>query len=108
VRITASLGGVIPSGDEEDADSGVANPDRLLRDAADRPDAPVEVDLAGRRDPAAVVDVLAESLEEVESEGETRGRPADVAGVDRDLERQLDRGRGRDEDADDRALRVVR
>src|SRR3954466_3722471 len=92
VRITASLGGVIPSGDEEDADSRVAHADRLLRDAADRADAAVEVDLAGRGDPAAVVDVLAEPREEIEREREPRGGAADVPGLDRHLEGELDRG----------------
>src|SRR5436190_15940281 len=54
VGITASLVRVIPSGDEEDADSGVADADRLLGNAADRSDAAVEVDLSGRSDPAPV------------------------------------------------------
>src|SRR5580765_9043552 len=108
MRKAPGLGRVIPSGHEENADAGVANSDRLLLDASDRADAAVEVDLAGRGDPLAVVDVLAEALEHVEREGQSRRGAADVAGVDRHLARQLDRGGRRDEDADDRPAAIVR
>src|SRR5512132_4036110 len=106
-RLAASLGGAIPSGNEEAPDSGLADTDRLLLDAPDGPDAAVEVDLAGGGDLPAVVDVLAQPFEHVEGEREAGGGPADVPRVDLDLQRQLDRCGRRDEDADDRSLRIL-
>src|SRR6266511_3718259 len=102
VRVAPRLGGVFPSRHDEDANSGVADADRLLADAADRRHGAVELDLARSRDPATVVDVLAQLLEHVERERQSRGGPADVAGVDLHAERQLDERRLIDDHADDR------
>ena len=102
------LGGVFPSGDEEVPDSRAANADGLLLDAADRRHGTVELDLPRGGDPPTVVDVPAELLEHVEREREPGRRSADVARVDLDVERQLDRRGLVDEDADDRSIAIVR
>src|SRR5207253_4133013 len=100
------LGGVIPSRDEEYADAGAPDPDRLLLDAADRRDGAVELDLARRRDAPPVIDVAAELLEHVEREREPGRRTADRAGVDLHLDRQLDECGLVDEDPDQRVAWV--
>ena len=76
---------VFPSRHEEDVRAGLAGAERLLLDAADRTDGPVERDLTRGDDAAAMIDVLAELLEHVECERESCGRAADPAEVDVDL-----------------------
>src|ERR1700741_4151780 len=92
-RISARFDRVIPSRDDEDVDVRAPGTDRLLPDRADRLDRSVEAELSRGRDPVAAVDVMAELLVEVESEGEPGGGAADVPRVDRDRERELDRRR---------------
>ena len=85
---------------EEDVDIRLARPDRLLLDAADPADAAVELDLAGGSDLVAVVDVPSELLEQLEREREACGRPADVAEVEPDREREADVESLRGQDSD--------
>src|SRR5687767_8259325 len=47
IRVAARLGGVFPSRNEEDLDPGAFHPDRLLLDAADLADRPVELERTG-------------------------------------------------------------
>ena len=95
---------VFPSRDEEHVGSGRPDAVGLLLDASHRADGAVELDLAGRRDPVAAVDVVPELLEDLQREREAGRRAADVAEVDADVQRQLDPRVLRDADADDRAL----
>ena len=83
VREALRLGRVFPSRDEEVADPRASNPDRLLFQSPDGGDGAVQLDLARGGDASAVVDVLAELLEHIESEREPGRRAADVARVDR-------------------------
>src|SRR4051812_35392656 len=57
--ISPGLRRVFPSRDEEEVGSSPLHADRLLLEAADRADPPVEEDLARRRDAVAAVDVTA-------------------------------------------------
>src|SRR5215468_4503875 len=93
--------GVVPGRREHDVHVAVVGRDRLLLHAADRKDRAVERDLACRHHLVAAVDVLAELLHDIEREGEPGGRPADVPGVDADVDRKLDRRRRLDDDADE-------
>ena len=66
----------------------------------------VELDLAGRRDLVAVVDVAAAPLEQLECERQAGRRASDLSEVEADVEREVDvEGLDR-QDADDRALRL--
>src|SRR5438067_10970796 len=68
VRVALRLRGVFPSRHEERVDARPSNADRLLLEAADRGYGAVELELSGRGDPPAVVDVLSKLLEHVERE----------------------------------------
>ena len=68
--VAPSLLGVLPSRHEECVHMRFARADRLLLDAADRPDRAVREDLARGGDLVAAHDVLAQLLEDVESERE--------------------------------------
>src|SRR5262245_37738617 len=70
-RILARLGRVLPSGDEEDVDTGGSRAEGLLLHAADRGDAAVEIELARRGDLQAVADSMAELLVDIECERES-------------------------------------
>src|SRR5512133_2909824 len=94
-------------GDEEDIGTRVARAEGLLLDAADLLDASVERHLASGCDLLAAVDVgRAELVDDVEGEGETGRRAADLPGVDPDLHREIEFWL--DEDAHDGARRLVR
>ena len=69
---------------------------------------PSSGELAGGGDATAVGDVAAELARDLEGEREPGRRPADLAEVDPDAEREPDLRVLVDEDADDRALRVGR
>src|SRR2546421_8477308 len=73
---------VIPSRHKEDVHASAADPDRFLLGAADRDHGAVGLELAGRRDPVAAVDAMAELLENVESEREPGRGAADRPRVD--------------------------
>ena len=65
------------------------------------PTEPFEKDLAGRGDLVPVDDVAPELLDHLEREREPRRRPADVAGVDRHVDREVDVSAGTGEDRSD-------
>ena len=94
--------------DEEVVEPGLAHRGHLLRQAADRADVAVELDRPGHRDvrPAEQV-AVGELVDQREREREAGARTADLAGVDLDLERQLDRSRVERDEADDRSLVVT-
>ena len=71
--------------------AGLAHGRRLLRQPADRADGAVEVDRAGDGDSRAAGQVARRQLvDQRQRERQAGRRPADLAGVDVDLERQLD------------------
>src|SRR5262245_8364963 len=89
IRIALCLSCVVPiGGNEEDVDMCSTGADRLLLDASDPRHAPVDLHLARRCDPVAVVDVPPTLLEQLEGEGKTGGRPAHVAQVEADRKRE--------------------
>src|SRR5205085_3332366 len=93
---------------EERVDARPSNADRLLLEAADRGYGAVELELSGRGDPPAVVDVLSKLLEHVEREREPSRGAADVSGIDLYAERELDERSLVDEDTDDRSTWLLR
>src|SRR6185295_9675272 len=78
---------------------------RLLLDAADPRHLAVQLNLSCRGDPVAVVYVAAASLHQFEREGKTGRRPAHLAQVEADVEREVDVERLDRQHADDRSLR---
>src|SRR3954451_8356555 len=70
VCVAPGLLGVLPSGHQKCVHMRFARADRLLLDAADRPDRAVREDLARRGDLVAAHDVPPELLEDVERERE--------------------------------------
>src|SRR5439155_3079291 len=74
----------------------------LLAHAADRPDVPVDRDLARPGDHTPVCDVgRAQEVDDADGEHEAGGRTADLARVDLDRERQVDVRNVIDADAHD-------
>ena len=100
------VAGVVPSRHEEGVHMRLARADRFLLHAADRADGAVEVDLARRRDPVPVVDVPSELLHHLEREREPGRGAADIARIDRDLDRQMDVERRFEKHADDGPARA--
>src|SRR5207237_10252585 len=70
-------------------DVRLSRTDHLLLRAADRTDRAIGTDHPGGGDLVAVVDVPTALFEDLEREGETRGRAADVAQVELDLQRNV-------------------
>ena len=65
---------VVLLGDDEQIRARLLRTDRLLLDAADRLDRAVQSELARDDDPASLVDVLTQLVDDVEREGQTGRR----------------------------------
>jgi hypothetical protein len=90
MRVALRVLGVVPiDRDEEDVHMRLSRSDRLLLDSADSCHRSVELDLAGRCDLVAAIDVASSLLEQLESERQPGRGPADLAQVELDRERQL-------------------
>src|SRR6266508_5624300 len=98
----------ISVGDEEEVGVGVSRRERLLLDAPDLPDPSIEVERAGYDDAAIFVQILAELVDDVQREGQAGGGATDRPGVELDREREVDRRRLFDLNADDGPLGLVR
>ena len=94
--------------DEEHVDTVLVHRRHLLGETADRTDRAVEVDRAGHRDVAAAGQLSGRELvDQRQRERQAGRRPADVVGLDVDLERQVhDAGVERTE-PDDGTARLV-
>src|SRR5215203_6300094 len=106
-RIAPRLLCVFPSRNEEDVRTGPFCTDRLLFQAPDRDHGPILENLAARDHLVAAVDVVAELLDDVEGERETRRRPTHPAEIDVHGHGQRDLRFVLEEDPDERALRAL-
>src|SRR2546429_2094315 len=107
-REALRVAGVVPiDRHEEDVDVRFSRSDRLLLDAADPGYRSVELDLTGRCDLVAVIDVASLLLQKLEREREPGRWSADLAKVELDAERQANAQGLNRQDADDRPLRIL-